>query len=235
MTGKMSVPQTQGGLEEDARLTALFLWTLQSTNGEAASSNGANESEEDETDDEDEGETPPKGKAKGYTLVFDVVRRFAQPLGIDLPRWEDRIIKTEKGVVRLIPVSERAKQLFGEKGIRPVVEEIESSKIDTGQLLLPGLEEFAASLNPKKARGKRVKFAVDDPSDIDVSATILDRVHAAMLLQSGGQSNALRKFIKAEIERGPDFLRLANALTALCPKGSEEKRFLDAMLLAVPR
>ena len=73
MTGKMSVPQTQGGLEEDARLTALFLWTLQSTNGEAASSNGANESEEDETDDEDEGETPPKGKAKGYTLVFDVV------------------------------------------------------------------------------------------------------------------------------------------------------------------
>jgi hypothetical protein len=36
-------------------------------------------------------------------------------------------------------------------------------------------------------------------------------------------------------ERGPDFLRLANALSALYPKSSEEKRLLDAMLLAVPR
>ena len=41
--------------------------------------------------------------------------------------------------------------------------------------------------------------------------------------------------LKAEQERGPDFLRLGNALTALYPKGSEEKRLLDAMLLAVPR
>jgi hypothetical protein len=37
------------------------------------------------------------------------------------------------------------------------------------------------------------------------------------------------------MERGPDFLRLANALSALYPTGSEEKRLLDAMLLAVPR
>jgi len=36
-------------------------------------------------------------------------------------------------------------------------------------------------------------------------------------------------------ERGPDFLRLANAFSALYPKGSEEKRLIDAMLLAVPR
>ena len=35
--------------------------------------------------------------------------------------------------------------------------------------------------------------------------------------------------------RGPEFLRLANALSALYPTGSEEKRLLDAMLLAVPR
>jgi hypothetical protein len=54
-------------------------------------------------------------------------------------------------------------------------------------------------------------------------------------LQSSGQANALRALIKAEIERGPDFLRLANALSALYPKDSDEKRLLDAMLLAVPR
>jgi len=41
--------------------------------------------------------------------------------------------------------------------------------------------------------------------------------------------------IKAEQDRGPDFLRLSNALSALYPVISEEKRLLDAMLLAVPR
>ena len=56
-----------------------------------------------------------------------------------------------------------------------------------------------------------------------------------MLLQANGQANGLRALIKTEQERGPDFLRLANALSALYPKNSEEKRLLDAMLLAVPR
>ena len=40
--------------------------------------------------------------------------------------------------------------------------------------------------------------------------------------------------LKAETSRA-DFLRLANALSALYPQGSDEKRLLDAMLLAVPR
>ncbi len=68
-----------------------------------------------------------------------------------------------------------------------------------------------------------------------MEATTLDRVHAAMLLQASGRSQALRSLLKAEQERSPDFLRLANALSALYPRGSEEKRLLDAMLLAVPR
>ena len=56
-----------------------------------------------------------------------------------------------------------------------------------------------------------------------------------MLLQAGGQSNALRALIVSEQERGPEFLRLSNALSALYPRGSREKRVLDAMLVAVPR
>lgn len=48
----------------------------------------------------------------------------------------------------------------------------------------------------------------------------LDRVHAAMLLQGSGRTNGLRALLKAEKERGPDFLRLANALSALYPKES---------------
>ena len=66
-------------------------------------------------------------------------------------------------------------------------------------------------------------------------ATTLDRVHVAMLLQAGGRANALRALLQAEQQRGLDCLRLANALSALYPRDSEEKRLLDAMLLAVPR
>jgi hypothetical protein len=51
----------------------------------------------------------------------------------------------------------------------------------------------------------------------------------------GGGTNALRARLKAEQERGPDFLRFANAFSELYPKGSEERRLIDAMLLAVPR
>ncbi len=237
-----------GALEEDARLTALFLWTLQSTNGQNGPGGKADEEADDESGgDEDEEETAPRGKAKGYSLVFDVVRRFAQPLGIDLPKWEGRVIETKKGVVRLMAVSERAKQLFGEDGADALADWImEAPQKNLQQVLFPELEEGRA---PKiRGRGRRLaasrtrqagRKAVMDAGDIELQgereATTLDRVHAAMLLQAGGQANALRELIKAEQQRGPYFLRLANALSALYPKDSEEKRLLDAMLLAVPR
>ena len=85
-----------------------------------------------------------------------------------------------------------------------------------------------------RRRGKRA--ILDGDAELQtLNATTLDRVHAAMLLQASGHANALRTLIDAEQDRGPDFLRLANALSALYPRGSQEKRLLDAMLLAVPR
>jgi adenine-specific DNA methylase len=226
-----------GALEEDARLTALFLWTLQSTSGELTAGGEAETDEEDaEAEEEDEEEISSK-KPKGYALVFDVVRRFAQPLGIDLPKWQGRVIETKKGVVRLLSVTERATQLFGGDGAEAVADWIvQDPQKNLQQMLFPDMEEG----RPPKVRGRRRRRkAVMDPGDVefqkDREATTLDRVHAAMLLQAGGQANALRQLVKAEQERGPDFLRLANALSALYPKGSEEKRLLDAMLLAVPR
>lgn len=54
-----------------------------------------------------------------------------------------------------------------------------------------------------------------------------------MLLQAGGQGTALRALANTEQERDPEFLRLANALLALYPRGSEERRLLDAMLLGM--
>ncbi|MEW6741832.1 MAG: hypothetical protein AB1486_03650 [Planctomycetota bacterium] len=226
-----------GTLEEDARLTALFLWTLQATVAEATEDAGGEEEDEDAAEDEEDEEGGARGNAKGFKLVYDVVRRFAQPLGIELPKWERRVIETTKGVVRLLPVAERAKQLFGEEGAETVADWIvqEPQKYVQG-LLFPEMEKDRAP----KVRGRgRERKAVMDPGNVELEkdreATTLDRVHAAMLLQASGRTNALRALLKVEQERGPDFLRLANALSALYPKGSEEKRLLDAMLLAVRR
>ncbi len=220
-----------GALEEDARLTALFLWTLQSTNSESVTADS--EDDDDYVSDDDE-ETGKGGKTKGYSLVYDVVRRFAQPLGIELPAWDGRIIETKKGVVRLLSVSERAKQLFGGEATTRAAEWIEREPDgDIQQVLFPEHETGA----PKVRGRKKGKVHIGEGAELSKErpATTLDRVHAAMLFQASGQANALRALIKAEQDRGSDFVRLANALSALYPMGSEEKRLLDAMLLAVPR
>ena len=189
-----------------------------------------------EVEDEEETGKMPVPQPKGYSLVFDVVRRFAQPLGIDLPKWEGRIIETKKGVVRLLAVSERARQLFGRDGAEVVAEWIEYDPTkDIQYALFPELEEARRPLIRGRKRGRRPLMDDSETELTAPKATTLDRVHAAMLFQAGGQANALRALIKEEQSRGPDFLRLANALSALYPKHSEEKRLLDAMLLAVPR
>lgn len=212
-----------GALEEDARLTALFLWTFQST--EAPRANGES--------DDDEEEEAAKALAKGLALPFDVVRRFAQPMGIDLDRWTGRIIGQHKGAVRLLPVAERAKALFGEDGTQNAADWIERDPDDGLQRsLFPELD--AAPTPAGHGRGRTV--VLDGGAEFQTpDTTTLDRVHAAMLLQSSGHAGALRALIAAEQERSPDFLRLANALSALYPRVSQEKRLLDAMLLAVPR
>ncbi len=212
-----------GSLEEDARLVALFLWTVQGT--EASNGNGRSRAanEDDEV---------AQRAAKGFSLPFDVVRRFAQPMGIDLDVWTDRVIGQDKGIVRLLPVAERAKALFGEDGARAAADWIESDPGANVQMVL--FPEMDTAPKKKKRRGKRA--LIEGGAELQSpDATTLDRVHAAMLFQAGGQAHALRKLLAAEQDRGPDFLRLANALSALYPQGAEEKRLLDAMLLAVPR
>ena len=224
-----------GAVEEDARLTALFLWTLQSTDDTAASVAEDTKDAEAETDDDDSEEGGGGKKAKkGFALVYDVARRFAQPLGIHLEAWEGRVIEIEKGVVRLLSVSERAKQLFGEEDAQSIARRLESTPTGPIQgMLFPELANQPPQLKTRAPKGKGRGKAASPAAKRQ--PTILDRVHAAMLLQASGQTNALRALLKSEQDRSPDFLRLANALSALYPKDSEEKRLLDAMLLAVPR
>jgi len=238
-------------LEEDARLTALFLWTLQSTRpvhnatvsysgtmthggkatGEVEAEDGAAES----TDD-DENDAVALASKQGPTLIYDVVRRFSQPLGIHLDTWNERIIETKKGIVRLLPVKERAEHLLGEDGASGVADVIERSRggpINYQFGFMSKAEDRALKANGKAL--KRGKCTPDEAPTVAPGTTTHDRVHIAILLQASGKSNALRTMLKSEQDRGPDFLRLANALSALYPRDSEEKRLLDAMLLAVPR
>ena len=237
-----------GALEEDARLTALFLWTLQATAGDATGETveqGADSPAGETTADEhaDDTEGAAAGKAASFSLVFDVVRRFAQPLGIDLDKWEKRTIETKKGVVRLLPVAERATQLFGKQGTHAVAawleQEARAGADPLQGVLFPDPPRTAAlTVRERRPRfgesGDDGDFGRDRSPDAPATTT-LDRVHTGMLLQAGGQTNALRALVQAERDRGPDFLRLANALSALYPRGSHEKRLLDAMLLAAPR
>ena len=209
-----------GALEEDARLTALFLWTMQSTG-------------EDSSDESDGEDGTPRATRTRFSLPFDVTRRFAQPLGISLPDWESRIIETQKGVVRLMPVSDRSEQLFGESGAHSIADQLESDVASAHQMSL--FPDSPPTVRGRSRRRRNAQPVSARELHTAPGATTLDRVHAAMLLQASGRTQALRNLLQAEQERGPDFLRLANALSALYPRGSQEKRLLDAMLLAAPR
>jgi putative DNA methylase len=239
MCGRRSAERRSGRFSEPmnpAHGTALFLWTLQSSNGISEATAEDETVEADEPDDDDE---IPKGKAKskGFGLPYDVVRRFAQPLGIHLEAWDKRIIETDKGVVTLLAVKERALQLFGEEGAHAVASELEQDPAKAMQMSLFGevTQTAAPSIRGRSKSKKGSGSVTDEELQSRREATTLDRVHAAMLLQKSGRSNALRALLTAEQQRGSDFVRLANALSALYPKESEEKRLVDAMLLAVPR
>ena len=219
-----------GALEEDSRLTALFLWTLQ------ASKEHGSDTTENETSMSSEEEDVDNGteKKSGYLLTFDVARRFAQPLGIDLNKWEGRIIEIVKSEVRLIPVKERTKQIFGEDSAETIAHQLEKDPVlALQQSLFPEIDTPSSPRIRGRRRDRR--HGDDIEFNTEQQATTLDKVHAAMLLQASGETNGLRSLIKTEQDRGPDFLRLSNALSALYPASSEEKRLLDAMLLAVPR
>ena len=108
--------------EEDARLTAMWLWTLSAD----PSPNGANTTDkdkmsvlqEDETDDDDEENTGKKAKATGFSLEYDAARKIAQGLGAHLETLT-HLVEVKGDKARLLPVKERAAYLFGKEGITP--------------------------------------------------------------------------------------------------------------------
>jgi putative DNA methylase len=70
------------GFEEDARLTAMWLWTLSTA---ASNGNGASPAEDEQSGEDEEDESVnAKGKVGGFVLEYDAARKIAQGLGAHL-------------------------------------------------------------------------------------------------------------------------------------------------------
>ncbi len=210
------------GLEEDARLTAMWLWTLRggSATGSAAEADDADETSDVE-DDNERGAQSGKGKAlAGFVLEFDAARRIAQGLGAHLEKLND-VVEVKGDKARLLSVAERTKALFGKDGAKePEGAARASAKSSKKQLGLFGEIEAAE------------KQGFLGPTGVPkVGATTLDRLHQAMILFGAGRSDALKRFV---VEEGagsdPRFWKLAQSFSALYPPGSEEKRWVDGVL-----
>ena len=200
------------GFEEDARLTAMWLWTLStgSANVDASSS----DTEEDEEDEE----KSPKVKLSGYMLEYDAARKIAQGLGAHLEHLQS-LIEVKGDKARLLPVSERTKSLFGK-------DESESPsshrKKKTAQLELGFIEEIEKVEQEGSWGQKNVP---------QLGNTRLDRLHQSMILFAAGRGEALKRFLVEEgVGQDQKFWRLAQALSALYPSISDEKRWVDGVL-----
>ena len=77
-----------------------------------------------------------------------------------------------------------------------------------------------------QSAGTLLETAVSKPGE-----TVLDRIHRSMILFAAGRSEALKRFLIEEgIGRDPHFWRLAQALSALYPMHTNEKRWIDGVL-----
>lgn len=197
--------------EPDARLTAMWLWTL---SGKSAPE------ESDDAEETDEDEESPKAKSGGgFSLEYDAARKIAQGLGAHL---EDlrALVEIKGDQARLLPVSERTAHLFGK--------EQASAPESTGRKKKKSqqLDLFAELTQPGVDEEVWEEKTVTKPG-----STVLDRIHQSMILFATGRSGALKRFLVEDgIGQDAGFWKLAQALSALYPSGTQEKRWVDGVL-----
>jgi putative DNA methylase len=198
--------------EEDARLTAMWLWTLSAGDGDK---NKTAPDEEDSSDDEEE-TTGKKAKITGFSLEYDAARKIAQGLGAHLETLT-HLVEVKGDKARLLPVKERAAYLFGKEGLNTDVPK-KKAKGDK-QLTITGI---LAEL-PEDEHGE-IKIT-------RIGETVCDKVHQAMLLFNSGRSEALKRFLDNDgIGKDANFWQLAQSFSALYPAGTDEKRWVDGLL-----
>lgn len=198
------------GLEEDARITAMWLWTLASPSSRTSTPGGP--SEGDSTNDE--GLSAGEAGDEGFLLEFDAARKIAQGLGARLEELS-HVVEVKGDAARLLSVAERTNHLFSNPEA-PVQPKRGGRK---QMVLFAEIEQAAETLG------------WGDFGAPKAGATTLDRVHQAMLLFASGRGEVLKRFLVQEgVGRQAQFWKLAQALSALYPGGSDEKRWVDGVL-----
>jgi hypothetical protein len=201
------------GFEEDARLTAMWLWTLRG--GDPSPQPSPPDGGEGESgEDEDDGGGKKVGGG-GFVLEYDTARKIAQGLGAHLENLQS-LVAVKGETARLLPVSERAPYLFG-KDVEQTAGKRKKKERQLDLLAVSGEED--------------VEGSVDVHTVSKIGETVLDRIHQSMLLFGSGRSEALKRFLVEDgAGRDQRFWKLAQALSALYPGGSQEKRWVDGLL-----
>ena len=235
------------GFEPDARLTVIWLWVAVAGKNE----NPPTEEEEPDSSDDEMIVDTRKTTNSGIVMEYDAARKLAQGMGVHLEELsglggiltvsgkqatlnrvsirESFLFASQQGLfdgdehislkhprmpsdpkATLRSVSGREADLFDHPGSK--------NPEDPNQLPLP-------TLNPKLERKPLLERLAESGS------TTLDRLHQAMLLFSRDQVSLLSRFFEVT-GAGQDqrFWRLAQALSALYPPHTEEKRWVDGVL-----
>lgn len=201
------------GLEEDARLSAIWLWT-HSVGRNGQNGTEVQDFEEVTREDADEPEQASRD-APGVMLEFDAARKIAQGIGARLEALT-HVVELKGSKARLLPVAERSRYLFGRPQGAPHGNRAAKKKQMT---LFAELEEAAEAQGWGEIGAPRA------------GTTTLDRVHQTMLLFGAGRGEALKRFIVEEgVGKQAQFWTLAQSLSALYPNGSDEKRWVDGVL-----
>ena len=195
------------GFEEDARLTAMWLWTLRSpdTNGKAT------EAEEDDGN--------AQSTVKGYSLEYDAARKIAQGLGAHLESLV-HLVEVKGETATLLSAGERTGYLFGKDAT--YVPRLRRRNAER-QLTF----DFAHALEDVEEESGLLPGSLSARP----GATILDQLHQSMILFGAGRGEALKRFLVDEgVGQNSLFWRLAQSLSSLYPPASNEKRWVDGVM-----
>ena len=208
------------GLEPDARLTAMWLWTLGGGGGGEAEKGrqGERETEDDADDDGEPGASATGPKLSGFTLEYDAARKIAQGLGVNLEQCQS-LVEVKGDKARLLPVSERTQALFGKAS-----EVGSSTKARKKKVVQKNLFEELGEAEAAESGWGELKGPT-------AGKTVLDQVHQSMILFAAGRGELMKRFLVEDgIGKDARFWKLAQSLSALYPKECEEKRWVDGVL-----
>ena len=216
------------GLEPDARLTAMWLWTLEPDPLPPTGTEQPSENNEEEAEDEMKTEEKPI-EGGGFALEFDAARKIAQGLGRRPGKL--RSVVEVKGQDGPAPVQWPSGPVPPRQGNRPAHGHVSRAHRGSKRprpAFFRGMEDAQEAA---KSEASEVCSTMTSSGASQPRTTTLDRIHQAMLLFARGRSDAVKRFLVDDgIGKDARFWKLAQSLSALYPPGTDEKRWVDGVL-----